>query len=399
MVLLLTRRIQIVWERLADSLSNKDYWATVRSLTMATSTNILNRMLQTSLLYIQKTCDLIKAGNLRFVPTCGPPPEFSEDLHKALVPLSQVIYWANYMFLVRHGPEPSATADLEQEFRQKLPVGGITSVTLHIDLIFPLQQAYPILFEICPLIMRTQGILLVKDTILLLGALPANGKSYASTFSVDSIGGLTLLPDVELWLWRQSCDRILALLEGFSQKLSENIKRFREYGGTSAADVISSSCIACLAHLAILYEVACRTVPVTGEMYDQCDSALRRVGMLTSELYLEEYTYLDLLLGGRPLPCRLRMMVAQRKIGIGFLGEITTSLRRPHKKSPPRKEQVNTAFPEGGWRKIFRFPSSTPRLPATVDICFIFIGGRYHRGIKVSKHAVARGKGRVWAMI
>jgi len=87
------------------------------------------------------------------------------------------------------------------------------------------------------------------------------------------------------------------------------MRRFRESSGTSAADEISSSCIACLAHLAILYEVVCRTAPVAGETYDLCDSALRKLGMLTSELYLEEYTYLDLLLGVRPLSCRLPMMV------------------------------------------------------------------------------------------
>ena len=38
------------------------------------------------------------------------------------------------------------------------------------------QQAYPILFKICPLTMRTQGILLVRDAILLIGVIPADGE-------------------------------------------------------------------------------------------------------------------------------------------------------------------------------------------------------------------------------
>ena len=180
MVLFFTRRVQIVWERLVDSLGSKNYWASVRTLTMVISSNILYCMLQSSLLYIQKSCDLIKAGNLRFVPKCGPPPEFSEDLHRAMVPLSQIIYWANYMFLTHRGPEPSATANLEQEFRQELAVGEITPIISHLDLIFPPQQTYPVVFEVCPLMMRTQGILLVRDTIILLGALPADGESYTS---------------------------------------------------------------------------------------------------------------------------------------------------------------------------------------------------------------------------
>jgi hypothetical protein len=64
--------------------------------------------------------------------------------------------------------------------------------------------------------------------------------------------------------------------------------------------VISSSCIACLAHLAILYDAVCRTDPAgRSELYNLCDSALQRLGALTLELHLEEYTYLDLLLGVR----------------------------------------------------------------------------------------------------
>ena len=44
---------------------------------------------------------------------------------------------------------------------------------------FLLQRAYPILFEICPLTMRTQGILLVRDVIMLLNGLPVDGERYA----------------------------------------------------------------------------------------------------------------------------------------------------------------------------------------------------------------------------
>ena len=67
--------------------------------------------------------------------------------------------------------------------------------------------------------------------------------------------------------------------------------------------MISSSCIPCLAHLAILYDAVCRTDPAAEEMYDLCDLALQRLGVLTSELHLDEYTYLDLLLGVRLCLC------------------------------------------------------------------------------------------------
>ena len=43
------------------------------------------------------------------------------------------------------------------------------------------------------------------------------------------------------------------------------------------------------------------------EMYDLCDLALQRLGTLTSELHLDEYTPLDLLLGVRPSSCRFQI--------------------------------------------------------------------------------------------
>jgi hypothetical protein len=106
---------------------------------------------------------------------------------------------------------------------------------------------------------------------------------------------------VQLGLWRQSCDQVLASLELFYLSLLNDMKRFRELGDKGGAEVISGCCIACLAHLAILYEAVCRMYPVPGfKLYDFCDSVLERLGILTSELRLDEYTYLDLLLGVRP---------------------------------------------------------------------------------------------------
>jgi len=91
---------------------------------------------QTSLLYIGKCCDFIQAGNLRFVPTCGRPPESSEDPHETLVAPSQTVYMATYMFLVGKGPEPRATVGFEKEFRQELPVCDPTSAPFRVRLIY-----------------------------------------------------------------------------------------------------------------------------------------------------------------------------------------------------------------------------------------------------------------------
>ena len=115
---------------------SENYGVTVQAMIKVAAAYILIRMTHTSILYIQKSCDVIREGGLRFVPTHGCPPEFSEDLHEMFVALSQTIYWSNYLFLTRGGPESRATGGLENEFQLELPVGAITSIFSRIRLIF-----------------------------------------------------------------------------------------------------------------------------------------------------------------------------------------------------------------------------------------------------------------------
>jgi hypothetical protein len=127
MVLFHARRVQTAWEAAADLFKGKDYRASAHFATAIISGSVYLRMPQAALLYVQKFCGFVQAGNLQFVPTYGRPPRFSDDLHEILVALSQAIYWANYLFLMCGGPEPHATAKLEKEFRQELPVGDTAS--------------------------------------------------------------------------------------------------------------------------------------------------------------------------------------------------------------------------------------------------------------------------------
>lgn len=86
----------------------------------------------------------------------------------------------------------------------------------------------------------------------------------------------------------------------------------RANGDKCGVDVLGGNCIACLAHLAILYEVVGRTsTDEEVETYKLCDSALERLGILTSELRFDEYTYLDLLIGVCLSPRYLPMMMTQ----------------------------------------------------------------------------------------
>ena len=144
-VRLQARRTQIGLECLAELFSGKDHRVKAQVATYVASGYAFINMPLTALLYIRKSYDFIKAGNLRFIPTCGRPPKFSEDLHETLAALSQTVYLANYLFLMCGGPEPHAIAGLEREFRQELPVCAFTSVPLGIQLI--LHDSKPIRFS------------------------------------------------------------------------------------------------------------------------------------------------------------------------------------------------------------------------------------------------------------
>ena len=129
---------------------------------------------------------------------------------------------------------------------------------------------------------------------------------------------------------------------------------------------------------------------VAGEMYNLCDLALRRLGTLTSELYLDEYTYLDLLLGVRLFLSHFLIVTTQMgDWDIGLLEEIAAGFQRPYRESPVRRERVVTVFPGGRWGEVFRVPNQAPRLRAAIDVRFGSVGGWYHEGFKVSELDVA----------
>jgi hypothetical protein len=146
--------------------------------------------------------------------------------------------------------------------------------------------------------MRTQGILLVREAIRFQGILTADREHHMLGWTLSDLTYPT--PGVKFSPLRKSCDRMLQSLEEFSQKLLDDIKTFRQHGDKNGADIVSSTCVTCLAHLAVLYEVIGRNdCSAEAKTDDLCDSALRRLGTLTSELHFDEYTYLDLLLGVR----------------------------------------------------------------------------------------------------
>ena len=96
--------------------------------------------------------------------------------------------------------------------------------------------------------------------------------------------------------WKLIYDVVIRLGE-FSDTLLRNIRRFTEIGDGLGAEIIQSSCVGCLAHLALLCDLVGRLEPNSKPRMDAvCDSSLERLGRLTQGVSFDEYTYLDLLL-------------------------------------------------------------------------------------------------------
>ena len=156
------------------------------------------------------------------------------------------------------------------------------------------------LFKVCPLTMRTQAILLVRDATYFLKILSDGGECIAP--GIWGSAGQTSQPVLvhKSSQWRQPCDQLVTLLDGYSDELLRNLRVFIEIGDNSGAEMISSSCIACLAYLAALCELVGRTEPTASPaMNALCDVNLEKLGHLTEDTRSgsEEYTHLDLLLG------------------------------------------------------------------------------------------------------
>lgn len=157
------------------------------------------------------------------------------------------------------------------------------------------QKAYPHLFDMCPLIMRTQGVLLVRDAVLVMKLCSADGRLYHNV--VDSSQPHYLVAEVKPDQWKRVCCELVTRLDSYSTTLLSNVQRFRRIGDSQGAEIIESSCVCCLAHLAALCDLIGRLEPNSKlEMDIVCDLSLGKLGLLVEEMRFDEYTYLDLLL-------------------------------------------------------------------------------------------------------
>lgn len=250
---------QLAFEQAAEINKGNDPYIKAQAFLQIATASLYGRWFEFCRQYLTKACLAINAAKLQFIPATGRLPKLTEDVFERLAILSQNIYFENYMFLAVDGVEPNMTAGIEREFRQEL------------------QQAYPHLFDICPLTMRAQAILLVKDVILVMSFCSTDGTRPSQ--------------------WKKACDEVVPRLREYSETLLRDIPQFMEIGDTYGMEIIQSSCACCLAHLALLCDFIGRLEPNSKPQMDVvCDWSLSRLGDLTRAINFDEYTYLDLLL-------------------------------------------------------------------------------------------------------
>ena len=124
-VRLQARYAQMAWESLITVLRSDHQRLKVQSLVLLVNAFVLAGFITGARLYLFNACEIIEKANLQFLPSCGNPPEYSEQVREDASVLSQAIYLENYFYVALGGPAPAATVRIEKEFRVELQVGMV----------------------------------------------------------------------------------------------------------------------------------------------------------------------------------------------------------------------------------------------------------------------------------
>ena len=108
---------QKAWETIIEIQETNDKRLLTQALLFFVYVVIIKGWPSNAQLYLLKVCELISAGDFRFLPVYGRPPDLSEQVREDAAVLSQTIYLENYFYLALDGPLPAKTTKIEREFR------------------------------------------------------------------------------------------------------------------------------------------------------------------------------------------------------------------------------------------------------------------------------------------
>ncbi|KAF9642933.1 hypothetical protein BDM02DRAFT_3264295 [Thelephora ganbajun] len=259
MVLLQARYAQMAWESLIEFFKTDQQKDKVQGIVLLVHAFIIMGFTSSAQFYLSKMCKIIDKAKLQFLPAYGRPAGLSEQVREDASVLSQVIYLENFFYLTLGGPAPVMTTRIEREFR------------------LDLQRVYPHLFDICPLTMRTQSILLVREAILVLD--PCSDDQNASGRG-------------------ESRHQLIHALDRFSNDLIRNLQRFIIVEDGNGVGTIWACCVTCLGHLVALCHLTSQTEPALSKSMDGLyNLTLDKLGNLSLEVHIEEYSHFDFLTG------------------------------------------------------------------------------------------------------
>ncbi|KAF9783513.1 hypothetical protein BJ322DRAFT_158918 [Thelephora terrestris] len=259
MVRLQARYIQMAWESIVSLNKTNQERDKAQALILVAHSFLILGTSAGAQLYLMKACKIIEKAKLQFLSESGLPVAFSEQVREEASVLSQAIFLENYIQLALDGLAPVKTARIEREFRSDL------------------EGVYPCLFVICPLTMRTQSVLLVRDAVHALNSVD-QGENTGER--------------------QRSCHHIVYALDTFSSDLMRNLEYFSSIGDTNDVETIWTCCVICLAHLAALCHFMSQTDTTSSLFMNHLyDLTLEKLCNLSLKVHIESYSPFDVLTG------------------------------------------------------------------------------------------------------
>ena len=101
---------------------------------------------------------------------------------------------------------------------------------------------------------------------------------------------------------RESDYQLVRTLDKFCKGLMGNLEQFLALEDSSGVETIWTCCVMCLAHLAALCHLISQTAQTSNKSMDGlCDLTLEKLGNISLEVRIEQYSHLDALTGVRIL--------------------------------------------------------------------------------------------------
>ena len=202
---------------------------------------------------------------------------------------------------------------------------------------------------------------------------------------------------------RETCGRLIQLLDEYTATRLQDRHRFLEIGDDVGGTLIAKACIPCLASLAALCYIVAQVGPAgtTGDRMDKlCDLALSTIATVTRDTDIEEYTYHDLLLEVRRRFRPLSFTVVLKGgVHIDVVERVPPDLRRQNQLAVAYRTWTTAAVERHRIPSAYGSEKQSSRIHPSEDFVTGLLGRRPDGNFEVSKSAIDRREDTVWAVV